>query len=239
PGGGHAERAAQAGRHGPPHHHRAAAGAAARPPEGRRHHAAVAGLPGEVEQLPHGHRHRAPVPRPARRRRHHHRARRNPPRPEPGFGDHLRGHRDRAPAGDRARAHGHQRVLAVELETERLVLRLPQATDFDRYAETLGNEAAARYIGGHVSRAAAWRRFLQMPGAWALQGFAMFSVVEKASGLWVGQCGPGRPEGWPGNEVGWTFHPDAWGKGYATEAATAAMDYAFDVLGWDAVIHCI
>ena len=127
----------------------------------------------------------------------------------------------------------------MELETARLVLRLPQATDFDRYAETLGNEAAARYIGGHVSRAAAWRRFLQMPGAWALQGFAMFSVIEQASGLWVGQCGPWRPEGWPGNEVGWTFHRDAWGKGYATEAATAALDYAFDVLGWDSVIHCI
>ena len=93
----------------------------------------------------------------------------------------------------------------MEIRTDRLILRLPQASDFDRYAETLGDEEAARYIGGAQSRAAAWRRFLQMPGAWALQGFAMFSVVEQSSGLWVGQCGPWRPEGWPGNEVGWTF----------------------------------
>ena len=127
----------------------------------------------------------------------------------------------------------------MELETARLVLRIPQVPDFDRFAETLGNEEAARYIGGLHVRAAAWRRFLQMPGAWALQGFGMFSVIEKASGLWVGQAGPWRPEGWPGNEIGWTFHPDAWGKGYATEAATAAADWAFTALGWDSIIHCI
>ena len=52
----------------------AVAVAAARPPEGCRQDAADAGVAGEVEQLPHGHRHRARVPRPARRRRHHHRA---------------------------------------------------------------------------------------------------------------------------------------------------------------------
>ena len=127
----------------------------------------------------------------------------------------------------------------MELETGRLLLRIPRIADFDRFAETLGNEQAARYIGGQQSRAAAWRRFLQMPGAWALQGFGMFSVIDKASGLWVGQTGPWRPEGWPGNEVGWTFHPDAWGHGYATEAATAAIDWAFATLGWERMIHCI
>lgn len=125
------------------------------------------------------------------------------------------------------------------LETDRLILRLPQAQDFDDYAELVGDEETARYIGGHMPRAAAWRKFLQMPGAWALQGFAMFSVIEKSSGRWIGQAGPWYPEGWPGTEVGWSFKRSSWGQGYATEAAIAAIDWAFDHLGWDEVIHSI
>lgn len=127
----------------------------------------------------------------------------------------------------------------VQLETERLILRVPRAQDFDRYAELLCDPVASQHIGGGVSRADAWRRFLQMPGAWSVQGFAMFSLVDKATGLWMGQAGPWQPEGWPGTEVGYVLHPDAWGKGYATEACTAAIDYAFDSLGWHEVIHCI
>lgn len=125
------------------------------------------------------------------------------------------------------------------LDTERLRLRLPQAEDFEPFAEMLANEDAARFIGGTLPRAAAWRRFLQMPGAWAIQGFAMFSVVEKSTGLWLGQIGPWRPEGWSGNEIGYAFHPRAWGKGYASEAGIAARDWAFETLGWDEIIHCI
>lgn len=125
------------------------------------------------------------------------------------------------------------------IETERLLLRVPKIEDFERYAEVLGNEAAARHIGGHLPRGGAWRRFLQMPGAWALQGFAMFSVVEKSSGRCLGQMGPWKPDGWPGNEIGYVFHPDAWGKGYAVESAVAAIDWSFANLGWDDIIHCI
>jgi RimJ/RimL family protein N-acetyltransferase len=51
--------------------------------------------------------------------------------------------------------------------------------------------------------------------------------------------GPWRPEGWPGTEVGWGLVRDAWGKGYATEGAAAAIDWAFDTLGWTEVIHTI
>ena len=127
----------------------------------------------------------------------------------------------------------------IRLETERLVLRLPRLDDFERYAQLHADADAARYIGGVLPRAAAWRKFLQMPGAWAVQGFAMFSVEDKASGLWLGQMGPWRPDGWPGNEIGYAFHPDAWGRGYAFEAAVAAIDWAFDALGWREVIHTI
>ncbi len=124
------------------------------------------------------------------------------------------------------------------LETERLLLRVQQAGDFERYAEMLAHPSSL-HIGGPLLRHEAWRRFLQMPGAWMVQGFAMFSVVEKSSGRWMGQAGPWCPDGWPGTEVGYSFHMDARGKGYATEACAAAMDYAFDILGWDEVTHSI
>ena len=124
------------------------------------------------------------------------------------------------------------------LETERLRLRVPESRDFDAYAEMGMDEVAMRHIGGTLPRAAAWRKFLQMPGAWALQGFAMFTVETK-QGEWLGQLGPWQPEGWPGTEVGWALKRAAWGKGYATEAATAAIDWAFANLGWTDVIHSI
>ncbi|MBJ6984258.1 GNAT family N-acetyltransferase [Luteimonas sp. MC1750] len=130
-------------------------------------------------------------------------------------------------------------VHEVRIETERLVLRLPRIGDFDRFAELLADEDAARHIGGHAPRAAAWRRFLQQPGAWMLQGFGMFSVIDRDTGLWLGQAGPWKPEGWPGNEIGYSFHPDAWGRGYASEATVAAVDWALANLGWDDFIHCI
>jgi RimJ/RimL family protein N-acetyltransferase len=125
------------------------------------------------------------------------------------------------------------------IETARLILRLPHIDDFDPYAELHADEKAARHIGGTLLRAPAWRKFLQMPGAWAMQGYAMFSVIDTATGRWIGQAGPWQPEGWPGTEVGWAFHPASWGKGYATEAATAAIDWAFANLGWSEVIHSI
>src|SRR5690606_8710428 len=75
------------------------------------------------------------------------------------------------------------------LETERLLLRVPQADDFERFAEMLAHPSSL-HIGGPLLRHEAWRRFLQMPGAWGVQGFAMFSVMEKSSGRWMGQAGP-------------------------------------------------
>ncbi|MFP7721473.1 GNAT family N-acetyltransferase [Lysobacter sp. A3-1-A15] len=129
-------------------------------------------------------------------------------------------------------------LAATRLETERLVLRVPRIEDFERYADMFAREEL-RSIGGPLVRGEAWRRFLQMPGAWMLQGFAMFSLVEKDTGRWIGLAGPWHPDGWPGTEVGYSLHPDAWGMGYATEACEAAMDFAFDQLGWDEVVHTI
>lgn len=125
------------------------------------------------------------------------------------------------------------------LETERLILRPTAMSDFPRWAEMMADSEASRFIGGVQPAETAWRGFMTMAGAWATTGVAMFSLIEKSSGLWLGRIGPWTPLGWPGTEVGWGLHPDAQGKGYGVEAATAAIDHAFDVLGWTEVIHCI
>jgi len=130
-------------------------------------------------------------------------------------------------------------LVSLRLETPRLILRPPQMQDFDAWAAFLDDEVATRYIGGRQPRSLAWRTFMTMCGCWHMTGIAMFSVLEKSSGQWVGRLGPWYPEGWPEAEIGWGFAREHWGKGYASEGAAAAMDYAFDVLGWERVIHCI
>ena len=113
------------------------------------------------------------------------------------------------------------------LFTPRLILRLPEPQDFEAYAAFAADFETMAHLGGAMSRAAVWR------------DFSMFSVIERDTGTWVGRIGPWQPEGWPGTEVGWGVSPHFAGKGYALEAATAAIDYAVDVLGWDDVIHTI
>ncbi|MBU6416789.1 MAG: GNAT family N-acetyltransferase [Xanthomonadaceae bacterium] len=125
------------------------------------------------------------------------------------------------------------------LETARLILRPPRAEDFEAWAAIARDEEVMRHLGGVHSRFEAWRRFLACVGAWHIQGFNGFAVIEKSSGRWIGRAGPLHPDGWPGDEIGWTLAREAWGKGYATEAATAAIDWAFDALGWTQIIHCI
>jgi RimJ/RimL family protein N-acetyltransferase len=128
--------------------------------------------------------------------------------------------------------------LGPTLETPRLILRPTRAEDFDPYAALMADEAS-KFIGGPQVRAAAWRGFVSVAGAWAMQGYSMFSLIEKSTGRWIGRAGPWVPEGWPGTEVGWGLGKHAYGKGYATEAAVAAIDWAFEALGWSEVIHCI
>lgn len=130
-------------------------------------------------------------------------------------------------------------MIGPVLQTERLTLRPTALEDFPRWAEMMADPETARFIGGVQPASTAWRGVMTMAGAWSLTGVAMFSVIERDTGLWLGRIGPWRPDGWPGDEVGWGLHPDAQGKGYALEAAIATIDYAFDVLGWEDVIHTI
>lgn len=129
--------------------------------------------------------------------------------------------------------------LGPTLETERLILRPPEAADFAPWCAMHADADVMRYLGGVQGPEVTWRGLCTLTGAWTIEGFSMFSIIEKATGEWIGRLGPWRPKGWPGTEVGWALVRAAWGKGYAAEGATAAMDYAFKTLGWTEVIHNI
>lgn len=125
------------------------------------------------------------------------------------------------------------------LETERLILRSPESKDFEAWTEFHADAEVMKFLGGVMGPELTWRSVCAMTGAWTIEGFSMFSIIEKATGNWVGRLGPWRPNGWPGTEIGWGLARSAWGKGYATEGAAAAMDYVVDHLGWTEIIHTI
>lgn len=136
---------------------------------------------------------------------------------------------------------GGDSVTKTILETERLILR---EIDIDRdlkpWADMMSDEDTVRYIGGQtMDRAAAWRNMAMCIGHQAVRGFGFWSVIEKSSGEFVGRVGPWNPEGWPEPEVGWTIHRNFTRRGYAKEAGRACVDYVFNTLGWDRVIHVI
>ena len=127
----------------------------------------------------------------------------------------------------------------IPLETERLVLRMWRNEDFETYAEMCADPNVMRFIGGTLDRYNAWRHMATMIGHWHLRGFGHWAVDEKASGKLIGRIGFMNPEGWPGFELGWTLSPAAQGKGYATEGARRALEYAFTEMDRDHVISLI
>jgi RimJ/RimL family protein N-acetyltransferase len=128
-----------------------------------------------------------------------------------------------------------------ELVTERLLLRGLELSDFDAYAAICADPEVRRYLGDGLplERPAAWREMAFLLGHWNLRGFGQWAVVERGSGQLVGRAGLWQPEGWPGLEVGWVLGRAYWGRGFATEAAQAALDYAFEALGARHVISLI
>src|SRR5262245_6271405 len=129
----------------------------------------------------------------------------------------------------------------VTLETDRLTLRMLREADFDAYAEMCADPEVMRYIGDGqpLARPMAWRNLAMMVGHWSLRGYGLWAAEERASGVFVGRIGFWNPDGWPGFELGWTLRRSFWGRGYATEGARVALEYAFTRLQQAQVISLI
>lgn len=118
-----------------------------------------------------------------------------------------------------------------QLQTERLLLRAMREDDLDGYEAMFSDERVYEWFGGQVvDRAEMWRSIAMHLGHWVLRGYGQWSLENRVTGELVGRAGLWQPEGWPGLEVGWAVAPALWKRGYATEAGTAARDWAFENL---------
>jgi RimJ/RimL family protein N-acetyltransferase len=109
--------------------------------------------------------------------------------------------------------------------TERLTLRGWREDDLAPYAAMTADPEVMRFMGGPVGEDDTWRQIALFTGHWELRGHG-FWVVER-EGTMIGRVGLWRPHGWPGLEVGWLLAREAWGHGYATEAARASVEHAW------------
>jgi RimJ/RimL family protein N-acetyltransferase len=130
-------------------------------------------------------------------------------------------------------------VEIPQLETRRLVMRGLQVDDLDGFATILASPDVARYLGAPIGRAEAWRRLGMHVGHWALMGFGRWAITERETQRLIGWTGVLRIEGFEEPEVGWVLHREAWGRGYATEAASAAFPWAVRNLRPEALISLI
>lgn len=124
---------------------------------------------------------------------------------------------------------------AVEIpviETERLRLRGYRMADFRPCAQMWSDPVVTRYITGKpLTSEEAWTKMLRNAGMWLVLGYGFWVLEEKATGEFIGELGfadfqriiepsiAGMPE------MGWVLMQHAHGKGYATEATRAAMEW--------------
>ena len=129
-------------------------------------------------------------------------------------------------------------IQIPQLETDRLILRAHTLEDFDAVAAFYATDHS-KFVGGPMTPELAWRNLAMEAGHWLLRGFGRWAIVEKEANQWIGITGLWFPDGFPEHELGWDLAEHATGKGYATEAATAARAYAYDVLGWTTLISLV
>jgi RimJ/RimL family protein N-acetyltransferase len=138
-------------------------------------------------------------------------------------------------------------VIHPSVETERLLLRpWRPAEDLDAVAAMNADPAVMRWVAPNrpLSRAESEELLDRFVRHWDEHGFGLWAVVPRdGSTVCVGFAGLAIPSFLPAVlpavEVGWRLAPQWWGRGYATEAARASLEFGFRRLGLRAVVSII
>lgn len=127
-------------------------------------------------------------------------------------------------------------MTRIAVETERLILREWGEQDEWAFYEVMNTPLVMRWLGGVQSREEWHAGYQRLLGYQRDFSFTFWIVERKSDGQVLGFCGLKRANA-PGAmfqgevEIGWRLREDAWGKGYAKEAAIASLDLAFGRFG--------
>ena len=128
----------------------------------------------------------------------------------------------------------------TELRTDRLIMRPWHDEDREPFAALTADPEVQRYFPGRLSREESDAFVDQMQAEHAERGWSLWALEVAGTGEFIGYTGlevPSFDEHFmPAVEVGWRLARDAWGKGYATEAARAAVAFGFDELKLDEIV---
>lgn len=125
----------------------------------------------------------------------------------------------------------------IFLMTARLVLRPWKDEDREPFAAMNADAEVMRYLLKQLTRKESDELIERFRSEYEKQSYAMMAVQRREDGRFLGFTGIGHHRWFPGEmEIGWRLARFAWGQGYATEAARACADYAFEKLGTDHLI---
>lgn len=112
------------------------------------------------------------------------------------------------------------------IETERLLLRRMDLDDLDEFAALHADPEVTQFVLA-LNRKEAEERLRKDKDEWRRRGHGLLAVVDRTSGDFLGRCGLKHWPQFDETEVGWILKRDAWGHGYATEAARACIEWGF------------
>ena len=127
------------------------------------------------------------------------------------------------------------------LETERLYLREMEQTDFEALCKILQDEDTMYAYEGAFNNAEAHEWLDRQIYRYQKWNFGLWAAVLKETDKMIGQCGLTMQQ-WKDQEVleiGYLFERSHWHQGYATEAAKACKQYAFEKLNASEVCSII
>jgi RimJ/RimL family protein N-acetyltransferase len=127
-----------------------------------------------------------------------------------------------------------------ELLTERLLLRRWRARDRAPFAALNADPEVNEFLTGPLTRAESDALLARLEAGFERDGFGLWALERRADGEFLGSAGiapvPFDAPFTPAVEVGWRLARPAWGHGYATEAARAALGFGFGPAGLDEVV---